>query len=138
MSVSVSNDVHSVNKGALGALEPSYTLKQLMKLEVEQESNRRENKVQEGEGEKSKKKPTILIVHGGIHYLHLYPVRGFHKLNGINLGHYKENMISTLNTLREYLGPDSLVIWATSGNICDARLEGEYDEVLKRLKKVMA
>lgn len=139
VAISISQAVHHKNKGALGALEPSFTLEALKQMELEQIEDLNERKKMNREREKShinfKKRKTIYIVHGAFHYLHLFPVRGFVDLNALNLGHYQENMISLLDVLRQYLGPDSLVIWATAGTICDEKLEGMYAQVLANLKE---
>jgi hypothetical protein len=127
--------------GAVNALDDSYGRLQIMKLEKLQaiDEEARKKKMSFGGGgnkeDKKEKLNTVFVVHAALHYLHLYPARGFEGMNGLTLGHYYDNVVNTLNQIREYLGPGSLVIWATTGNVCDEHYEGEYAKTLAKLKE---
>jgi hypothetical protein len=77
---------------------------------------------------------SIVFLHGGLHYFHLFPVRSFEGLLGLNLGKYLKRIQKTIDAVRRVVGPSGLVVWSTIGNVCDEKYTGKYGEALSYLK----
>jgi hypothetical protein len=82
----------------------------------------------------TKRLPVIAIVTGGLHYLHLFPARPFEGRLRMLLGNYRKELATSLDALREHIGPKGLVIWKTVNNICDGKYDGHYAETLSRIR----
>jgi hypothetical protein len=82
----------------------------------------------------NKFKESIVVLHGGLHYLHLFPARGFEGLLGLNLGKYLERVQQTVDAIRKVVGPSGLVVWSTIGNVCADKYTGRYGDFLSYIK----
>jgi hypothetical protein len=73
----------------------------------------------------------VVVVNGGLHYLHLFPSRPFEGRLGAMLGSYLKHVEAALAVLRKHVGPEGLVIWKTVSDVCDEKYDKEYSAVLR-------
>jgi len=117
------NDEVSFQKNRLK--NRSSILKNKISDESKTEREEEEDEVKIG------KEIDIVIISGGLHYLHLYPIRKYLNNFGLILGHYEQEMNDAILKLRQYLGKGKLVIWKTVNDICDDLYVGDYKQVLQ-------
>jgi hypothetical protein len=110
-----------VGAGSLELEDPEYALKMVQKFEA-----------------KTGKRVNIVVVNGGLHYLHLYPARKFENKCGALLGQIREAMNALMAVLRAHLEPTGLVVWKTTNDICDAKYDANYKKTLSDLHKAGA
>jgi hypothetical protein len=79
----------------------------------------------------------IVIVGGGLHYLHAFPMRSFEGKLGALLGDYQAKMKESLDVLRAHVGPRGLVVWKTVGVVCESKYTGEYKLAISRIERAI-
>lgn len=82
---------------------------------------------------KGNEKVDIVVITGGMHYLHMYPVRQYDAKDpskSLILGNYEKELNDSIYKLRQYLGKGKLVIWKTVNDICDDLYIGDYKQAI--------
>ena len=117
----------SVGKGQ-GALPAMYAVENLRNLELQQGGQRAD----------------VVVLTGGLHYLHLWPAIPFESSSAARNGWFQASSIianytaevsATIHAVRQHVGPGGVVIWKTTNDVCENRYYSVWKSIQELYKK---
>ena len=83
----------------------------------------------------------VVVLTGGLHYLHLWPAIPFESSSAARNGWFQASSIianytaevsATIHAVRQHVGPGGVVIWKTTNDVCENR----YYSVWKSIQEL--